>query len=105
MQNIAKYRQGTLTGEQLEDALNESLAELLSDESLGDGEELSSSDLAGARITVREEAGIDPATILIMIGIAFLSGAASEGGKFTMRKVIARVREKHGADAIGEQVD
>ncbi len=104
-QTLVRYQQGTLTGEQLESALNIALAEAIHDNTLVHELGLEPAELASFRLTVAEEGGFDPGSILLAIGLALATGAASEAGKILLRVAIEKVRARHGADAVGPQSD
>ena len=69
--------------------------------------ELTAEDLKGIRFDVEEEAGVDPATILLAIVLGAAANAAYDASSSVVRRVWSRVlgavKDRHGSDAVGDE--
>ena len=97
------YRQGTLTADELRVEIDQARTEIITDEQALQEMGITRADAEPVGFNVAGDGGFDPATVLIAISISFTTGAASEAGKVLLRKVLARIREKHGDDALGDR--
>jgi len=100
---VSTYQQGTLTAEQLQAEIDSALAEILAEDGSDGKFGISRNDADSVRIAVEGEGGFDPASVLITIAVSFATGMASEGGKTLLRKILERVRQRRGDDALGDQ--
>jgi hypothetical protein len=98
---IGKFKQGSLTGAKLRDALTAAWAEIASDPDALAELGIDSATASPATFSVDEEGGFVGETILIGIFIHWAGEATWKG----TGKIVAKVRARHGSDAIGEQVD
>lgn len=104
---VGIYIQGDLPGSQLQAAIDEALVALAVDEDALADLKLTAEDLKGIRFEVEEEAGIDPATILMAIVLGVAGNAAYDASKLVARKVWSRVltavKARHGHGALGDE--
>lgn len=111
MNNVAGvYAQGALTGQALQDAIQDALAVLASNDTTLADAGLTADDVRGVGFRVREEAGFDPDTIKLVVetvGTTVGSSATYDAGKYATKKVwsaiIRQVRKRRGSDALGEE--
>jgi hypothetical protein len=104
-EKIGTYRQGTLTGTELQDAVAEAWAEIAGDPDLLAELGVDSQTASTATFSVEEEGGFIAEGILLGIAIAWAGEAAWEGTKKMSELIVTKVRARHGEDAIGEEVD
>jgi hypothetical protein len=104
-EKIGTFRQGTLTGAELQDAVAEAWAEIVEDPDMLAELGVDSETASTAKFSVDEEGGFIAEGILLGIVIAWAGEAAWEGTKKLSELVVTKVRARHGEDAIGDEVD
>jgi len=97
---IGAYVQGELTGDELETALAEAWNELKSDPTVMNQLGLDGETASTITFQVHEPGGFVAEGILITIGVAWAGAAIWDGTKKLGDVVIARVRARHGDDAV-----
>lgn len=104
---VGIYGQGGLSGGALQAAIDEALKTLAADEVALADLELTAEELQGIRFDVEEEAGADPATILIAILVGVAGNAAYDASSHVVRRVWSRVlravKDRHGSDAVDDE--
>jgi hypothetical protein len=100
---IARYSQGALTGRRLQSAIDEAMQAVGADDAelmrLG----LSKDEFLSVHFEVTEEGGFIVEGILLAIAIGAGGNLASDAAKGLWNKVLKRIRDKHGDDAVGPE--
>lgn len=104
-EKIGTFHQGTLTGPELRDAVAEAWAEIARDPDLLAELGVDSKTASTVTFSVDEEGGFVAEGILLGIAIGWAGGAAWDGTKKLSKLIAAKVRARHGEDAIGDEVD
>jgi hypothetical protein len=100
---IARYRQGALPGRSLQSAVDEAMEAITADDAELSRLGLSKRDLRTLHFKVREEGGFIAESILLAIGVGAGGNIAGDAAKVLWNKVLKRVRQKHGDDAVGPE--
>jgi hypothetical protein len=103
---VAAYEGATISGGELQDAVNDALAAITEDDASHDelaGYGLDEKILGTVELSVEQEPGIDPASVATLIFIASAGQLSAEGIKALWGNVAERVRKRKGADALGEE--
>jgi hypothetical protein len=100
---IAWYSQGALTGARLQDAIDEAMSTMAVDDVEISQLGLDEADLRTARFTVKEEGGFVAEGILLAIAIGAGGNITADVAKALWNKVLKRVKEERGADAVGPE--
>lgn len=100
---IAWYSQGALTGRRLQSAIDEAMQAVKADEAELSRLSLSKDDLLSVHFEVTEEGGFIAEGILLAIAIGAGSNLASDAAKALWNKVLKKIRDKHGDDAVGPE--
>jgi hypothetical protein len=103
---VAAFEGAAISGGELQDAVDDVLAEIIEDPA-SRGElavyGLDENELRAVKLSVEQEPGIDPASVVTLIFIASAGQLSAEGIKALWEKVAQRVRKRKGADALGEK--
>ena len=100
---IARYGPGALTGRRLQAAIDEAMAAIAADDTELSRLGLSKDELLTVRFEVREDGGFVAEGILLAIAIGAGSNLAADATKALWGKVLKRVRNKSGDDAVGPE--
>jgi hypothetical protein len=103
---VAAYKGAAVSGSELQGAVDDALAEIIEDPaSHGElaGYGLDEKALRAVKLSVEQEPGIDPVSVVTLIFIASAGQLSAEGIKSLWGKVAQRVRKRKGADALGEE--
>lgn len=103
---LGKYAQGAISGDELQEAMNAAMREVLADPTALD--ELARygvdvENLRDGKFLVEQKPGIGPAAVILAIGIAAAGELTADGVKALWRLVLRRVRTRKGGDAVGEE--
>jgi hypothetical protein len=104
-EKIGTFRQGTLTGSELQDAVAEAWAEIAKDPDLLAELDVDSQTASTVTFSVDEEGGFVAEGILLGIAVGWAGGAAWDGTKKLSKLIVTKVRARRGEDAIGDEVD
>ncbi len=98
---IAQYSQGALTGRRLQSAINEAMEAIAADNAellrLG----LSKAEFLKVHFEVKEEGGFVAEGILLAIVVGAGGNLAAGAAKNLWNKVLKKIRDKRGYDAVG----
>jgi hypothetical protein len=100
---ITRYRQGALPGRSLQSAIDEAMEAIAADDAELTRLGLSKEELLTVHFEVKEEGGFVAEGILLAIAIGAGGNIASDGAKALWNKVLKRVRQKRGDDAVGPE--
>jgi hypothetical protein len=100
---VAEFRQGALTGDELEDAIAVAVEQLADDDAAIADLGVDADEVRAVGFVVSESAGMDPASIILMIAIGAASSLTADAVKAVLGKVLRRVRDEHGEDAVGAE--
>lgn len=96
---------GCLAGAELQGAVDEAVADAVAETEELTRAGIDIADAHSVRFEVREGPGIDPGTILLSIAVGTASKLSADALKALWTSVLARVRNKHGDDAVGPPQD
>jgi hypothetical protein len=102
---IGTFRQGVLTGPELQDAVAVAWSEIADDPGALAELGIDARTASSVTFSVKEEGGFIAEGILLGILVAWAGEAAWEGTKKASGLIVAKVRQRHGEDAIGNQID
>ena len=100
---IAQYSQGALTGRNLQAAIDEAMEAIAADDAELSQLSLSKDELLTVRFEVKEEGGFIAEGILLAIAIGAGSNLAADATKALWSKVLKRIKNKRGGDAVGPE--
>ena len=100
---IAWYTQGALTGRSLQSAIDEAMGTIADDDEELRRLGLSQAELVTAHLVVEEEGGFVAEGILLAIAIGAGGNITADMAKALWNKVLKRVTDKHGDDAVGPE--
>lgn len=103
---VATYEDSAISGAELQGAVDDALAGIIEDDAdHGElaGYGLDEKALRTVELSVEQEPGIDPASVVTLIFIASAGQLSAEGIKALWGKVAQRVKKRKGADALGEE--
>ena len=100
---IAWYGQGALTGRRLQSAIDEAMQAVGADDAELSRLGLSKDDFLSVHFKVTEEGGFIVEGILLAIAIGAGGNLAFGAAKGLWNKVLKRIRDKHGDDAMGRK--
>ncbi len=100
---IARYRQGALPGRSLQSAIDEAIEDIAADDAelsrLGLGRE----ELLATHFEVVEEGGFIAEGILLAIAVGAGGNLTADMTKALWNRILKRVRQKRGDDAVGPE--
>jgi hypothetical protein len=100
---IARYSQGALTGQRLQSAIDEAMKAIAADDAELSRLGLSKDELLTVHFEVKEEGGFIGEGILLAIAVGAGSKLAADAAKALLNKVLKRIRDKRGDDAVGPE--
>jgi hypothetical protein len=100
---VALYTQGALTGGRLQAAIDDALGSISFDDIESSRLGIREEELRAVRFTVDEEGGFIAEAILLAIVAGAAGNLTSDAVKAVWGKVLERVKDKHGDDAVGPQ--
>jgi hypothetical protein len=100
---ITRYRQGALPGRSLQSAIDEAMEAMAADGAELSRLGLSTEEFLTVHFEVKEEGGFVAEGILLAIAVGAGSNIASDMAKALWNKVLKRVRQKRGDDAVGPE--
>jgi hypothetical protein len=100
---VALYRQGALTGQRLQSAIDEAMEAIAADDTELSRLGLSKAELLTVHFEVKEEGGFVPAAILLAIAVGAGGNLTADAAKALWNKVLEQVRHKRGDDAVGPE--
>jgi hypothetical protein len=100
---ITRYRQGALSGRSLQTAIDEAMEAIAADSAELSRLGLSKEELLTVRFEVKEEGGFVAEGILLAIAVGAGGNIASDMARTLWSKVLKRVRQKRGDDAVGPE--
>jgi hypothetical protein len=100
---IARYSPGALTGRSLQAAIEEAVGEISADDAELSRLGISKDELLTVRFEVKEEGGFVAEGILLAIAIGAGSNLAADATKALWNKVLKKIRDKRGDDAVGPE--
>jgi hypothetical protein len=100
---IARYSQGALTGRHLQSAIDEAMQAVAADDAELSRLGLSKDEFLSVRFEVTEPGGFIAEGILLAIAVGAGSNLAADAAKALWNKVLKRIRDKHGDDAVGPE--
>lgn len=100
---IAQYSQGALTGRDLQAAIDEAMEAIAADGAELSRLNLSMDEFLTVRFEVKEEGGFIAEGILLAIAIGAGSNLASDATKALWSKVLKRIKNKRGDNAVGPE--
>jgi hypothetical protein len=100
---ITRYRQGALPGRSLQSAIDEAMEAIAADDAELSRLGLSKEEFLTVHFEVKEEGGFVAEGILLAIAIGAGGNIASDVAEALWNKVLKRVRQKRGDDAVGPE--
>jgi hypothetical protein len=100
---IAWYRQGALTGQSLQSAIDEAMGAIAADDAELSRLGLSKAEFLTLHFEVKEEGGFVAEGILLAIAIGAGGNIAADAAQALWDKVLKQVRRKRGDDAVGPE--
>jgi hypothetical protein len=100
---ITQYWQGALPGRSLQSAIDEAMDAIAADDAELTRLGLSKDELLTVHFEVKEEGGFIGEGILLAIAVGTASKLAADATKALWSKVLKRIRDKRGDDAVGPE--
>ena len=100
---IAWYSQGALTGRRLQSAVDEAVEAIAADDAELSRLGLTRAELLTMHFDVKEEGGFIAEGILLAIAIGAGGNVTADAAKALWNKILKRVRQEHGDDAVGPE--
>jgi hypothetical protein len=100
---IAWYRQGALTGQRLQSAINKAMEAIAADDAELSRLGLSKTEFLTVHFEVKEEGGFVAEGILLAIAVGAGGNIAADAAKALWNKVLKQVKRKRGDDAVGPE--
>jgi hypothetical protein len=100
---IAQYSQGALTGRDLQAAIDEAMEAIAADDAEISQLGLSKDKLLTVRFEVKEEGGFIVEGILLAIAVGAGGNLAADATKALWNKVLKRIKDRRGDDAVGPE--
>jgi hypothetical protein len=100
---IARYGQGALTGQRLQSAIDEAMEAIAADDAELSRLGLSKAEFLTVHFEVKEEGGFIAEGILLAIAVGAGGNLAADAAKALWNKVLERVRDRRGGDAVGPE--
>jgi hypothetical protein len=100
---IARYRQGALPGRSLQSAIENAMEAIAADDAEVSRLGLSREEVLAVRFEVKEEGGFVAEGILLAVAVGAGSNLTADVAKALWSKVLKRVRQKRGDDAVGPE--
>jgi len=100
---IARYNQGALTGRRLQSAIDEAMEAIAADDAELSLLGLSKAGLLTVHFEVNEEGGFVAEGILLAIAVGAGGNLTADMAKALWNKILKRIRDKRGDDAVGPE--